>query len=34
MDCGFEIQGILRMDFLVRAGADVDLGHLEMRSTP
>ena len=34
MDCGFEIQGILQMDFLVRAGADVDLAHLEMRSTP
>jgi hypothetical protein len=25
MDFGFEIQGILRMDFLVRAGAVVDL---------
>jgi hypothetical protein len=34
MDCGFEIQGILRMDFLVRAGADVDLAQLEMRSRP
>jgi hypothetical protein len=31
---GFEIDGILGMDILVRAGAAVDLARLEIRSTP
>ena len=34
MDYGFEIDGILGMDFLVRARAVVDLARLEIRSTP
>lgn len=34
MDYGFEIDGILGMDFLVRAGAIVDLARLKIRSTP
>jgi len=34
MDYGFEIEGILGMDFLVSAGVVVDLARLEIRSTP
>jgi hypothetical protein len=33
MDYGFEIDGILGMDFLIRVGAIVDLARLEMRSS-
>lgn len=33
MDFGFEIDGILGMDFLIRVGAIVDLARLEMRSS-
>jgi hypothetical protein len=31
MDYGFEIQGILGMDFLLQAGAIIDLGELNLR---
>jgi hypothetical protein len=31
MDYGFEINGVLGMDFLVRTGAVIDLQELELR---
>lgn len=34
MDYGFEIDGILGMDFLIRVGAIVDLARLEIRPAP
>ena len=34
MDYGFNIQGILGMDFLISAGAKIDLEKLEIEFTP
>jgi predicted aspartyl protease len=33
MDYGFDIQGIVGMDFLTKAGAKIDLGNLEIEFT-
>lgn len=33
MDYGFDIQGIVGMDFLTRAGAKIDLGKMEIEFT-
>jgi predicted aspartyl protease len=33
MDYGFDIQGIIGMDFLTKAGAKIDLGKLEIEFT-
>ncbi|MEK6754479.1 MAG: retropepsin-like aspartic protease [Chloroflexota bacterium] len=33
MDYGFDIQGIIGMDFLTKAGAKIDLGTLEIEFT-
>ena len=34
MDYGFDIDGIIGMDFLVEVGAIVDLSRLEIYTTP
>lgn len=34
MDYGFEIAGILGMDFLIRAGAKIDLGTMDLTFRP
>lgn len=34
LDYGFPVQGILGVDFLIEAGAIIDLKQLELRSTP